>query len=122
MQINAILGNLANERVLERLRLLAKPSSESLQREALDDAQHFMTLILEISMQRAWSMISLSETQPHNWSGLCDEDIDLARACKEKIKRDCEVISSAFEKVASKDPGCDVQARLKNGIVTSVWC
>lgn len=94
-QINLILGNLCCPRVLERLRLQQKPLDTSEQGARSEDAQHFWNLCLTVATQRAWTMLSLSETQPHNWFGICDEDLDRAKKCKQKIQQDATIIQKA---------------------------
>ena len=59
-------------------------------------------------------MASLTETQPHNWLGMCDNDLDLAQKCKDKVKRDAEIISAAHRTANENPDSCDSQVRFKS--------
>lgn len=75
-----------------------------------DDATHFVSLCLQVCMQRAWSMSSLSSLQPNCWSGICDENLDRARNCKKQIESDCKLVENVFQKIMDRDPNVDVKA------------
>ena len=108
--INTVFANLTSPECLERLQF----GTDQSRADGKEDAQCFLTLCWEICAQRAWSMASLTETQPHNWLGMCDEDIDLAQRCKDKVKRDAEIICEAHRKANENPDSCDSQVRSKS--------
>ncbi len=108
--LNEIFSKLSSPEVLERLRLTQVPLHDSDLKACREDAIVFFDLCLEICAQRAWSMASLSETQPHSWLGLCDPDLQSASACFDKIRRDAKVVTTAFQKMKEDGANCDAQA------------
>lgn len=108
--INEILSKLSCPEVLERLRLTRAPLHASDLKVCREDASVFFELCLETCAQRAWSMASLSETQPHSWLGLCDPDLESARECFAKIQRDAVLVTKAFHKMKEDKANCDAQA------------
>jgi len=65
LQINSILENFTDPHVLDRLMLQEKPTQKCAVMACQDDATHFVTLCLQMCMQRAWSMSSNSSLQPN---------------------------------------------------------
>eukprot|EP00435_Cladocopium_sp_Y103_P063062 s13_g24.t1 len=98
--IGQIFESLTSPQTLERVKLLERPVHDE-SGHSLQDAERFLTLCLEVASQRAWSMASHSETQPHLWLGICDPDKDLAGNCKTKIQKDAEVVQGAFQAAAN---------------------
>ena len=108
--INDIFRNLNSEEVLGRLKMREKPMDTGDLSTCLQHAQCFFDLCVQVAAQRAWSMASHSECPPESWFGICNEDLEVAKLAKEKMKRDATVIRTAFRRNVEDSDNCDAQA------------
>ena len=108
--IAEILGNLQDLYVLQRVRLATKPLDELSQKTGLEDAQVFLKLCVTMAGQRAWTMMVHNVCQPDSWLGVIDENIEERRSCFTTMKRDVNIITTAWKFLQERDPGVDVEA------------
>ena len=109
VDINAILANLRDKYVLERVQLCEKPLDEQGLKAATEDCEAFFNLCVSMASRRAWTMMVHRVCQPDSWMGLLDETLEFRRDCFATLKKDVEVITRAWNCLQAKDPTVDLQ-------------